>query len=74
MTQPAPKLFKRQSGQMRAVKAEADEILEVTKAVVERVKSDPPPPLTRPKLPSDAGVYKVTTPRKDPRASDPGEP
>lgn len=43
MAPAAPKLFKRESGQMRAVTREAQELLEVTKAVVDRVKSDPPP-------------------------------
>jgi hypothetical protein len=43
MSPAAPKLFKRESGQMRAVTKEAQELLEVTKAVVDHVKSDPPP-------------------------------
>lgn len=63
MAQPAPKLFKRQSGQMQAVKEEAREILEATKAVAEKVKSDPPPPLKR--LPAGAGSYSVVANKND---------
>lgn len=69
MSESAPKqLFKRQSGQMKAVSEESKEILEMTKAIAEQVKSDPPPPISafplppprlqRPKTPG-VGMYTV---------------
>jgi hypothetical protein len=58
------KLFRRESGQIQAVTEEAKQILEVTKAFIDRVKSDPPPPpAIRNRLPPGAGLYKgVPTP------------
>lgn len=52
MTQAAPKLFKRESGQIRAVTKEAQEFLEVIKVVVNKVKSDPPPTIS-PEVPPE---------------------
>jgi len=61
MSDSTAKLFRRQSGQMQAVSEEAKEILEVTKAVMDKLTSDPPPAL-KGKLPPGAGLYKVLTP------------
>lgn len=38
------KLFKRQSGQIKAVSEESKEILEMAKTIAESVSSEPPPP------------------------------
>ena len=63
----APKLFRRESGQIQAVTEDAKDLLEVTKAFVEQVNSNPPPAI-KDKLPPGAGVYrglpKPTSPPK----------
>jgi hypothetical protein len=59
MAQTAPKLFRRESGQIQAVTEESKQILEITKAFVDKVKSDPPPALKK-NLPPGAGLYKAT--------------
>lgn len=62
----APKLFRRESGQIQAVTEEARQILEVTKAFIDRVKSDPPPAIKK-RLPPGAGLYKgAPTPTERP--------
>jgi len=53
------KLFRRESGEMQAVTRESRRILEITKKVIEKVKSDPPPGLKK-ALPPGAGLYKAT--------------
>lgn len=45
MSSPETKLFKRQSQQMRAVRAEATHLVEELTAFLERAKTDPPPPV-----------------------------
>ncbi len=50
------KLFKRQSGQMRALDAELQETLEAMKSVVNRIKSNPPPKL------KEGGRYHMANP------------
>lgn len=60
-------IFKRQSGQMKAVVAEAIEALEATKEVIAKIKSEPPEALTLPPPPPntpsvrypDTGRYTV---------------
>lgn len=51
MSGESAKLFKRQSGEFKATMAEVREALEATRAVVDRVQSDPPPPVTIRPLP-----------------------
>ncbi len=61
-----PKLFKRQSGQIKAVSEESKEILAIAKSIAESVTSDPPPPppskpkQQRPKTPA----HPFTTPKR----------
>jgi len=59
MDRPHPKIFRHQSGLMQSVKAELDGVLEATIAVVEKVKSDPPPKESL--HPVDPGLYKLTS-------------
>lgn len=51
-------LFRRESGQFRAVCSEVREILNVTKVVIDKIKTDPPPPIAR-RL-AGAGYYQLT--------------
>lgn len=48
---------------MQAVSAEADEMLEAAKALIEKVTSDPPPAL------KGAGVYRIVIPKSNPAPS-----
>lgn len=55
------KLFKRQSGQIKAVSEESKEILEMAKTLADSVSTEPPPPppsrsKQRPKTPARAFV------------------
>lgn len=59
MDQSQPKIFRHQSGQIQAVKTDLDKVLEDTIAVVEKVKSDPPPKESL--YPVDPGLYKLTS-------------
>lgn len=43
MSSPEPKLFKRQSQQMRAVRTEATHLVEELTAFLERANTEPPP-------------------------------
>lgn len=56
-----PKFFKRQSGQIRAVCAEVQAILDATKEVCEKVSSDPPPPIAARQRDPEAGTYCLTS-------------
>lgn len=68
MSQGAPKFFKRQSGQMKAVADDVQEILEATKQLSEKVKTEPPPPpVVTKRVPPGSGVYKMVIPTRPPR-------
>jgi hypothetical protein len=58
MDRSKPKIFRHQSGLIQAVQAELEEVLEGTKVMVEKVKSDPPPKESL--HPVDPGFYKIT--------------
>jgi len=58
---PKPKFFKRQSGQIKAVREEVQAILDATRQVVEKVKSDPPPPALSQKGNPEAGTYSMVS-------------
>ena len=53
------KIFSHQSGLMQAVRADLEGVLEATKIVVEKVKSDPPPKGSL--YPVDPGLYSLTS-------------
>lgn len=57
MDRSQPKIFRHQSGLIQAVQAELEEVLEGTKVMVEKVKSDPPPKESL--HPVDPGFYKL---------------
>ena len=59
MNRPTSKIFRHQSGQMQAVQTDLDVVLEATLAVVEKVKSDPPPKESL--HPVDQGIYKLSS-------------
>lgn len=50
-------LFRRESGQFQAVCSEVQEILTATKVVIEKIKTDPPPPIA--KRLAGAGYYQM---------------
>jgi len=52
------KIFRHQSGLMQAVKSDLEDVLEATMAMVEKVKSDPPPKDTL--HPVDPGLYSLS--------------
>lgn len=53
------KIFRYQSGLMRAVKSDLKEVLEATMVMVDKVKSDPPPKESL--HPVDPGLYSLTS-------------
>lgn len=53
------KIFSHQSGLMQAVKDDLKEVLESTVAMIEKVKSDPPPKESL--HPVDPGLYSLTS-------------
>jgi hypothetical protein len=59
MDRPSSKIFRHQSGLIQAVQADLDGVLEDTKVVVEKVKSDPPPKESL--RPVDLGLYSLTS-------------
>jgi hypothetical protein len=63
MDRSQPKIFRHQSGLIQSVQAELDGVLEATIAVVEKVKSDPPPKESL--HPVDPGLYKLTSADSD---------
>jgi hypothetical protein len=58
-----PKIFRHQSGLMQAVKSDLEGVLEATLAVVEKVKSDPPPKGSL--HPVGPGFYALTSENKE---------
>lgn len=58
------KLFKRQSGQIKAVSEESKEILEMAKTIAESVSSEPPPPPSRSKQRPKTPARPFVPPKK----------
>lgn len=53
------KIFRHQSGLIQAVRSDLEDVLEATRLMVEKVKSDPPP---RESLhPVDPGIYSLSS-------------
>lgn len=59
MDRSKSKIFRHQSGLIQAVQTDLDVVLEATRAVVEKVKSDPPPKESL--HPVDPGLYKLNS-------------
>lgn len=59
------KFFKHQSGQIHAVQLEMNQVLEATKIMVEKVKSDPPPRESLHPIDQEAGFYRVVSGKSD---------
>jgi hypothetical protein len=65
------KYFPRQSGEILAIKADVECIRDMTRSVVEEVKSNPPPGIFRKLgLPIEAGIYTITQKSLDKNLTD----